>query len=225
MEKLIRGIVAFRKSLLPLYRDTFERLKGGQMPDALFIACSDSRVVPNLFASTDPGDLFVIRNVGNLVAPCGPDGVSSADEGEFAAIEYAITQLHVKDIIVCGHSQCGAMQALVGGRDQVQLPHLRSWLAHGDSSLKQVDSRCILDPKLAPADRLSQTNVLVQLDNLLSYPLVSEGVLSGLLGLHGWWFDVANGDVYAYEEQFNRFMLIDEEEAARLLSRIRRKSP
>ena len=224
MEKLIRGIVTFRKSLLPLYRDTFTRLKGGQNPDALFIACSDSRVVPNLFASTDPGDLFVIRNVGNLVSPCGPDGVSSTDESEFAAIEYAITQLHVDNIIVCGHSQCGAMQALVAGRDSVQLPHLKSWLSHGDSALEQLGSRCILDPSLPAYDQLSQVNVLVQLDHLMSYALVREGVASGLLNLHGWWFDVGRGDVYAYEEQFNRFTLIDEEEAERLLKRINKGS-
>src|SRR2546430_16686177 len=106
MKKLIQGIVEFRHKVRPDYRETFAHLALGQAPDTLFIACSDSRVVPNAFASADPGDLFVIRNVGNLIAPADGTGVSVSDESEAAAIEFAVLTLKVRDVIVCGHSEC-----------------------------------------------------------------------------------------------------------------------
>src|SRR5436189_4919786 len=106
MKKLIRGIVEFRKKVRPGYRETFSRLALGQSPDALLIACSDSRVAPNVFASTEPGDLFVIRNVGNIIAPCGDGGLAIGDESEAAAIEFSTFALNVSDMIVCGHSEC-----------------------------------------------------------------------------------------------------------------------
>lgn len=132
MKKLIKGIVDFRTKLQPSYKETFARLALGQSPDALFIGCSDSRVAVNVFASTDPGDLFVVRNVGNLVPPCGSDGQSTADESEAAAIEFALDTLNVSYIIICGHSECGAMQALANGRSKVKSQNLRSWLRHGE---------------------------------------------------------------------------------------------
>src|SRR3989344_7005564 len=114
MKKLILGIVEFRNNVQESYREAFGKLATGQAPDTLFIACSDSRVVPNTFASTNPGDLFVLRNVGNLVPPCDKHGLSTSDESEAAAIEYSIETLGVTNIIVCGHSECAAMRALVG---------------------------------------------------------------------------------------------------------------
>src|SRR3981081_2713590 len=117
MKKLIEGIVEFRRNVRPGYRETFARLALGQAPDPLFIACSDSRVVPNLFASANPGDLFVIRNVGNLVAPAGDDGSSLDGDAGAAAVEFSIEMLKVTDVVVCGHSDCGAMRALLDGRD------------------------------------------------------------------------------------------------------------
>src|SRR3954471_16096395 len=105
MRKLIRGIVDFRQNVRPKVKDTFAQLALGQRPDTLFIACSDSRVVPNLFASSDPGDLFVIRNVGNLIPPCGEKGRSTSDESEAAAIEFALLNLTVTEIVICGHSE------------------------------------------------------------------------------------------------------------------------
>ncbi len=111
MRKLVQGIVEFRRSRRPDYAETFSRLALRQKPDALYIACSDSRVQANVFASTEPGDLFVVRNPGNLVSPAGADGKSLSDESEAAAIEFALDVLEVRDIIVCGHSGCGAMAA------------------------------------------------------------------------------------------------------------------
>ena len=219
MKKLIRGIVDFRRKVRPEYRETFARLALGQAPDALLIACSDSRVVPNLFASADPGDLFVIRNVGNLIAPAGRGGRSLSDESEAAAIEFALAKLEVTDIIVCGHSECGAMQALLGGRQKVKPVHLRSWLRHGESALKKLKKAKPAEA-LPPHHQLSQLNVLAQIEHLKTYPLVRERLKAGRLRLHGWWFELQRADVYAFEESLNRFVLIDEAEAERLLGRL-----
>ena len=220
MRKLIKGIVEFRKNALPEYRETFARLALGQKPDTLFIACSDSRVAPNVFASADPGDLFVIRNVGNFISPADREGVSVADVSEAAAIEFALQSLHVSDIIVCGHSECGAMQALYAGIQSVKPAHLRSWLGHGDQALKDLHNGKVLDKNLAPHNTLSQLNVLQQIEHLRSYPLVLGAMQEGTLRLHGWWFDIAKAEVLAYEESENKFILIDEIEAERLLQRL-----
>ena len=220
MKKLIQGIIEFRQNVRPDYRDKFARLALGQAPDTLFIARSDSRVVPNLFASADPGDLFVVRNVDNLVPPAGGDGRSWNDGSEAAAIEYALSKLQVTDIIICGHSECGAMQALLTGRDAVEPFHLRSWLRHGGEALEDFSRNHALDTSLAPHNQLSQLNVLRQIVHLKSYPLVRELVEAGQLRLHGWWFELKNADVYAYEDDAGRFVLIDDQEAKRLLKRL-----
>jgi carbonic anhydrase len=223
MRKLVRGIVDFRKNVRPFCKDTFAKLALGQRPDTLFIACSDSRVVPNLFASSDPGDLFVIRNVGNLIPPCDDQGVSASDESEAAAIEFALLSLNVKEVIVCGHSECGAMGMLAQGRDQVTSPHLKSWLRHGDISLRNLDSGSRLDPHLERHNVLSQLNVLEQMNNLKTYDAVKKRLADGSLRLHGWWFDIREADVYEFEESDQRFHLIDDEYAKILLARVNEK--
>lgn len=241
MKKLVNGIVEFRQKILPGYREKFAALALGQRPDVLFIACSDSRVVPNLFASTDPGDLFVVRNVGNLIPSCGLDGHSSADESEAAAIEFAVMNLNVADIIVCGHSDCGAMHALVEGRNKVTSPNLRAWLRHGEPALGRLanqfpestserlrskkpalSSRSSeeLSARRQRVNRLSKVNVLQQLEHLTSYPLVRDRIAAHQLKLHGWWFELSTADVYAYEKAVENFVLIDEQEAQRILARL-----
>lgn len=223
MKKLIDGIVEFRRNVQESYRDAFGKLATGQSPDTLFIACSDSRVVPNTFASTNPGDLAVLRNVGNLIPPSRKDGMSVSDEAEAAAIEFSVLDLNVPDIIVCGHSECAAMRAILGDRKKVQLPNLRSWLRHGDAALEQLKAGVVLDPDLAPHNQLSQLNVLLQMENIKSYPAVRERVENGTLALHGWWFDITHADVYGYDEQLKRFILIDEVGANRLLTQAAEK--
>ena len=222
MKKLIQGIVDFRRHVQPGYREKFAHLALGQRPDALFIACSDSRVVPNVFASSNPGDLFVIRNVGNIIPPCGPDGRSESDESEAAALEFAVLTLGVRDIIICGHSECGAMRALLDGRAAVASPNLRAWLRHSEPALAGVRSGQAVNPGLPPHNCLSQINVLHQLEHLRSYPFLQERARAGQLGLHGWWFDIQHAEVYAYEETQRRFVLIDDEEGERLLQRLTR---
>jgi len=219
MRKLVRGIVDFRKNVRPFCKDTFAKLALGQAPDTLFIACSDSRVVPNLFASSDPGDLFVIRNVGNLIPPCDHHGQTEHDESEGAAIEFAVLNLSVKEIIVCGHSECGAMTMLAEGRRNLASHHLKNWLRHGEVSLKQVETDTRIDVNLSIHNRLSQRNVFEQMEHLKTYPDVRERIENGTLRLHGWWFDIREANVYEYEESEGKFLLIDDEYAKVLLDR------
>ena len=220
MKKLIRGIVGFRKNVQEGYRERFAHLALGQAPDTLFIACSDSRVAPNAFASADPGDLFVIRNVGNLIAPADKDGVSVSDESEGAAIEFSVLTLGVRDIIVCGHSECGAMQAALSGTIPEDKPHLRAWLRHSGDALARHIAGAAPDPTLAPHNRLSQINVLCQRDHLLTYPPVRAAVDAGRLRLHAWWFDIKRADVYAYDEDTGHFVLIEESNMDALLKKL-----
>lgn len=217
MKKLVQGIVDFRKNVRPNYKETFARLALGQSPDTLFIACSDSRVVPNLFASTEPGDLFVIRNVGNIIPSSTADGRSTADESEAAAIELATLNLNVQNIIVCGHSECAAMKALVDGRDKVSAPNLRGWLRHGEEALSRLGESAGQPDQ---HNKLSQINILLQLEHLMSYPVVKERVNAGSLKLHGWWFELSTANVYAYDNKDKKFFLIDEKSAPKILSEI-----
>jgi carbonic anhydrase len=211
MRKLLKGIVEFRRNRRPEYADTFARLALKQAPDALFVACSDSRVVPNLFASTEPGDLFVLRNVGNIVAPCGVDGSSESDESEGAALEFSILSLKVNDIIVCGHSECAAMRALSDGREKLDLPHMRSWLRHAQPALERYQGGKRLSKSgLAPHNHVGQLNVLLQLEHLRSYPFIRDAENAGNLTLHAWWFDIAGADVYDWREAQGEFVLVDE---------------
>lgn len=220
VKKLILGIVDFRKKTQKEFRESFGHLATGQSPDTLFIACSDSRVVPNTFASTNPGDLFVVRNVGNLVSPCGDHGLTKGDESEAAAIEFSVNILNIANIIVCGHSECAAMNALVNDRAKVKLPHLKNWLRHGEPALERLRKNGPLDPNLKIHNQLSQLNVLLQMEHIKTYPMVRKRVEEGTLSIHGWWFDIAKADVYAYEEEMSKFILIDEIGAEKLLTRL-----
>ena len=211
MKKLLYGIVDFRKNVRPSVKETFAQLALGQRPDTLFIACSDSRVVPNLFASSDPGDLFVIRNVGNLIPPSGADGHSKSDESEAAAIEFALLNLPVKEIVVCGHSECGAMAALAWGQTQTTAPNFNSWLRHGWGSLKKLGEGSQLGAHLSRHNQVSQLNVLQQIEHLKTYPIVQERIKDGTLKLHAWWFDIKEADVYAFDAKQEEFRLIDED--------------
>jgi carbonic anhydrase len=221
MKKLVQGLIDFHAHVRPNVKDTFARLAQGQAPDALFIACSDSRVAANVFASTDPGDLFVVRNVGNMMPPCGMAGLSVADESEAAAIEFALLSLNLRDIIVCGHSDCGAMAALVAGTAGPESSHLNAWLRHGRAALARLkagEGEHLAPP--APQNRLSQLNVLLQLEHLSSYPVVRRRLQAGSLRLHGWWFDIAGAEVSVYDEAKRRFQVIDERTGPELLQRL-----
>lgn len=203
MKKLIRGIMEFRKTRRPMVMDTFAKLALGQSPDCLFVACSDSRVAANVFASTDPGDLFVIRNVGNIV-PKHPNSGSTV-----AGLEYALNVLKVRHVIICGHSDCGAIRALSQNIALMPEGALRNWLRHS------VD---ITSPKTVDLDSLSQKNVAQQIANLLTHPTVKERVAAGTLSLHGIWFDIRKADVYYLENK--KFVLIDDTEGEKIIKQL-----
>lgn len=214
MRKLLDGIVKFRREVRPKVRGRFAKLALGQTPDAMLIACSDSRVAPNVFASTDPGDLFVTRNVGNIVPRHG------VDDGETAAVEFAVRVLGVDEIIVCGHSHCGAMGALAAGRSKAKTPGFKGWLVHAEDARGVLRRNPGLGLGLPEADRLSQANVLAQIEHLLTFPSVKKAVAERRLSLHGWWFDLERAEVDAYEESLGRFVPVDEAVAERIKSRL-----
>jgi carbonic anhydrase len=220
MRKLIQGIVDFRERLLPQYAAQFQSLAHGQTPDALFITCSDSRVVPDLLVSTDPGDLFVMRNVGNMVPPATVEGESTGDLSEASAIEYAVLVLQVPAIVVCGHSECGAMKAALTREHLADTPNLAKWLHHATSAAFRLEHEGPLDSHRSSHDQLSQLNVLVQLEHLMTYPIVRERVAKGTLHLGGWWFDIATGGMFAYEREIRAFGAIDRNAANRLIARL-----
>lgn len=211
MKKLIEGIMQFRHERRDSYMETFERLALGQSPDALFIACSDSRVAANVFASSDPGDLFVIRNVGNLV----PAWEEVKDSSVAAAVDFSIKKLRIKNIIVCGHSDCGAMHALCQGLSELPSESLRSWLKHGEAALADLKENEAREP-----NQLSKRNVLLQMRRLKAYPAVQEAIQDWGLGIHGIWFDLHHLDLYYYEAARESFVLIDDDEGRRILSQL-----
>jgi carbonic anhydrase len=197
MRKIIMGIINFRGNLLPQYEARFRDLAEAQTPDALLITCSDSRPLPDVLMSIDPGELFVMRNVGNLVPPATVYGDSTGDLSEASAIEYSVLVLKVRHLIVCGHSECGAMKAALARVPMPETPNLAKWLHHSAPAVFRLDQEGPLDPRLSRCDQLSQLNVLVQLE-LTSYPVVRERLAEGALHLSGWWFDIAKGEMRAY---------------------------
>jgi carbonic anhydrase len=219
MLKLLDGIAAFHAGLTPASQERFAQLALGQSPDAAFIGCSDSRVDPRIFASNEPGDVFVTRNVGNLIPPNGAPTASPESASTLAVIEYALLQLKVRHIIVCGHSECGAMLALLNDTQIQDAPHLQAWLEHGRKSLERWKAGAILDEELLPHNQLSQINILQQIDHLKRHPIVNKRLISGALQLHGWWFEIATASVYAFNEDHGRFSIIDAHHACKIYER------
>jgi len=217
LRDLLLGIVEFREQMLPSYVERFRELAHGQSPDALLVTCSDSRVVPDLLASTHPGALFTMRNVGNLVPPATSDGLSVGDLSEASAIEYAVLALKVANIIVCGHSSCGAMKAVLKPDTRLKAPNLERWLNHAGPAAARLEHEGPLDAALPAHDQLSQLNVLVQMQHLMTYPIVREQVEAKRLRLSGWWFNIATGEMYAYERSSRSFVAIERELANRLI--------
>lgn len=223
MRKLIEGIVEFRERQLPHYANRLRSLAQGQEPDALFVTCSDSRVVPNLLVSTEPGELFTMRNVGNLVPPATGEGLSTGDLSEASAIEYALLVLKAPNIVICGHSECGAMKAVLKRSQPAGAPNLARWLHHADGAAERLAVEGALDGSLAPHDQLSQLNVLLQLEHLMTYPIVRDRVEAGTLHLAGWWFNIATGDMFSYESASRSFELIERRRSADLMARFHDK--
>jgi len=201
MQKLIQGIHKFQEENFRPLQGLFERLSKGQNPETLFITCSDSRIDPNMLTRSQPGDLFILRNAGNIVPPHG-----AANGGEAATIEFAVVALGVKDIIICGHSHCGAMQGLLHPEKVAALPAVSSWLSHAETTCRIVrDNYGHLD-----GDRLVtatvEENVLVQLENLRTLPAVASRLVKGDLHVHGWVYKIETGEVFAYDSTNGQFV-------------------
>ncbi|MET8031368.1 SulP family inorganic anion transporter [Streptomyces sp. NPDC005345] len=198
--QLARGISAFQRNTAPLVREELARLaREGQRPSQLFLTCADSRLVTSMITSSGPGDLFVVRNVGNLVPLPGEE---SGDDSVAAAIEYAVDVLKVRSITVCGHSGCGAMQALLASEPGGALTPLKRWLRHGRPSVERMTDEGRTKPRLtgrAPADTVEQlclTNVVQQLEHLRAHDSVARALNEGALELHGMYFHVGEAQAY-----------------------------
>jgi carbonic anhydrase len=206
MERLIAGVHKFQTEAFGNYRKLFRKLsQEGQNPHTLFITCSDSRVLAELITQSKPGDLFVVKNVGNIVPPANVRGDTNSTA---AAIEFAVETLRVSDIVICGHSQCGAISAMLGkNRVSDSTPHLRDWLnlaAPVVETLKKNYSH--LHDGGARETAAAEENVLFGLDNLHSYSCVQERLMGGTLRLHGWFFKIATAELFAYDPETNQFL-------------------
>jgi carbonic anhydrase len=205
MDELIEGVQEFQTKVFQEQQELFERLKSGQDPDALFITCSDSRVNPNLITRTEPGELFILRNAGNIIPPYG-----AANGGEGATVEYAVLALGIRDIIVCGHSHCGAMNGLLHPEALTEMPTVVRWLRHAESTRLIMRDKY---PDLSEEELLTQAareNVLIQIESLQTHPVVASRLAQGQLKLHGWMYHFETGQVFAYDSSARRFLPIQQ---------------
>ncbi|KOP23293.1 carbonate dehydratase [Hapalosiphon sp. MRB220] len=206
IKRIIAGLNEFHDNYFITHRELFEQLSQGQNPEVLFITCSDSRIDPCLITQSQPGELFVIRNVGNIIPAYGTPKI-----GEAAGIEYAVEALGVKDIIVCGHSHCGAMKGLLQiGNLAQQMPLVYDWL----KQYAEPTRRLVLDNyKNYPNDKLLkitiEQNILTQIENLETYPVIRSKLHSGKLTLHAWIYEIESGEVFAYDANIGKFKLLD----------------
>jgi carbonic anhydrase len=205
MSKVKDGIVRFRKEVHEPKKELFEKLSHGQHPEALFITCSDSRIDPNLLVQTEPGELFIIRNAGNIVPP-----YNNQTGGVTASIEYAVAVLQLRHIIVCGHSGCGAMEGVMKPSKTAGLPHVTQWLSYAAAA------RQIVVEKYPDADErqfialLTEQNVLLQKQHLLTHPQVAAKLATGKLEVHAWCYDIGQGQVRAFSDAHQKFLPVDE---------------
>ena len=195
MKRLIRGLGEFKTNYFSTHLELFEQLAHGQKPRFLFITCSDSRIDPNLITQTEVGELFVIRNAGNIIPPFG-----AANGGEGAAVEYAVHALGIEQIVVCGHSHCGAMKGLLQlNKLQEDMPLVYDWLKHAEATRRLVKENYgnytgeeLLEITIAE-------NVLTQIDNLKTYPVIHSKLHQGKLKIYGWIYHLETGEVLAYD--------------------------
>jgi carbonic anhydrase len=205
VQRLVQGIHHFQSEVFVPLRGLFEQLAKGQNPETLFITCSDSRIDPNLLTRSRPGDLFILRNAGNIVPAHG-----AANGGEAATIEYAVAALGVKDVIICGHSHCGAVKALLHPELLTALPAFASWLSHAETTrriIRENYSDLNGDSLLTAA---IEENVLVQLEHLRTLPAVAARLVRGDLHLHAWVYKIETGDVFAYDVGSGQFVAVAE---------------
>jgi carbonic anhydrase len=213
MKKVVSGIVQFQKEDFEARRALFAELANGQSPEVLLVTCADSRIDPNLVTQTEPGDLFICRNAGNIVPPH-----TRHAGGVTASIEYAVAVLGVQDIVICGHTDCGAMKGAMNLDAVADLPHVRDWLDHSRAAVETVDG----DDTADAGERLlrvTEQNVLLQLAHLRTHPAVASRLANGKIGLHGWVYHIETGDVTCYDEQCGEFTSLEVRYASLLSAR------
>lgn len=200
MPKFAAGVVKFQRDIYPKNEELFEQLSKGQSPEALFITCSDSRIELGMLTQSQPGDLFVVRNAGNIVPPH-----SNTTGATTAAIEFAVGALKVPHIVICGHTDCGAMKGAMAPHKLDALPHVRDWLGYSRAAVEIVEA---IGQDLSDHDRmlmLLEQNVLLQLNHLKTHPAVAVAMAKGELTLHGWVYDIADGEVLALNDATGDF--------------------
>lgn len=220
MQKLVNGIHKFQTEIFHSQKELFAQLAKGQNPQALLITCSDSRIDPSLITQTAPGDIFVLRNAGNIVPPYG-----ASNGGEVATIEYAVKVLGVQDIIICGHSHCGAMGGLLNLDSLNSLPAVKNWLQHAESTRNIIEENYKDKEGENRLNVTIQENVLVQLENLRTHPAVSAKLSSGKLRLHGWVYKIATGEIFAYNAKEEQFLSITDLPSLSASSRVYKVAP
>ena len=202
-QQLVEGLRRFRRESFPRFREHYQRLVAdGQRPSTLFLGCADSRVVPDLLTSALPGDLFVIRNVANLVPPAENQGNY---HGTSAALEFGVRNLKVPHIIVLGHAQCGGIHALLEGSVDKDESFIAGWMGIAEAARKQVEQE-----HSGASDKLrhracEQKAILVSLNNLMTFSWIRERVEQGGLTLHGWYFDIECGELLGYDAATGSF--------------------
>ena len=200
LQKLVRGAATFGHDVFPRNLELYRRLAEGQSPHTLFIACADSRVVPELITQTEPGELFVCRNIGNIVP-----GFGEMMGGVSAVIEYAVVALRVRQIIICGHSECGAMKGLTAEQAVADsMPTVQAWLRNAEAARSVVLTRELGNGK-ALVQALVEENIRLQLMQLRSHPSVAARLAQGALTVHGWLYDIEHGTVSMLNEAEKRF--------------------
>ncbi|MHB8864628.1 MAG: carbonic anhydrase [Pirellulaceae bacterium] len=212
MQQLVQGVHYFQKIGFREREELFGRLQHGQQPEALLITCADSRIVPNLITNSEPGQLFIVRNVGNIV-PC----YGTSNNGELAAVEYAVVELGIEDVIVCGHTCCGAMQALVNSADATgpsRTPLVVHWLRHAEATLEIVREHYGHLEGQALINAAAEENVLVQVEHLRTLPVIAARISSGRVRLHAWMYKIDSGEVFYYESEVGQFVKFGEAAAA-----------
>lgn len=205
MDKIAAGVVRFQQEAYQEHRALFEKLAEGQSPEALFITCADSRIDPNLVTQTVPGELFILRNAGNIVPP------HSQHTGAMtASIEFAVGALKVPHIVVCGHSECGAMKGAMNPEGLDDFPHVKEWLGYARAAALVTKRKGASLSDKDKLDMLIRENVLLQIAHLKTHPYVAVQVASGETEIHGWVYDIRSGEVLAFDEKANAFIPVAE---------------
>lgn len=203
MKKLIKGLREFKASYFCSHQEMFEQLSHGQKPRVLFITCSDSRVDPNLITQAELGELFVIRNAGNIIPPFG-----ATNGGEGATIEYAIQALGIEQIIVCGHSHCGAMKGLMKlDKLRMEMPLVHDWLKYAEATRRLVKDHYSHYEEEELLEIIIAENVLTQIQNLRTYPVIHSKLYQGKLKIYAWIYHIETGEVLAYDPEAHAYVL------------------